>query len=68
VDLHAEQLLEILNETSVVEQTPTRPPTHQKVEIAVFVGFTASDGAKHTNVVSATPLCQAQDFVTPFCL
>ncbi len=47
MDLHADQLLVILNQPRMIQQTPTRLPSYQQIEIAIFAGFTASHGAGH---------------------
>src|ERR1017187_10291001 len=66
MDLHAEQLLEILNQPGVIQQTPARFPGDQQIEVAVLIGFAAGHGAEHTQAVGASPPGELEDFLPPF--
>ena len=47
MDLHPEQLLEILNQPGMIQQAPARLPRYEKIEVAVLIGFTAGHRAEH---------------------
>jgi hypothetical protein len=66
MDLHSEQLLEILNQAGVIEQTPAWLPRYQQIEIAVLISFTASHGSEHPQAVGAALFGEPEDFFPPF--
>ena len=61
MDLHPEQLLEILNQPGMIQQTPARLPRYQEIEVAVLIGFTAGHRAEHAQAVGAAPLREPED-------
>ena len=66
MDLHPKQLLEILNQPGMIQQTPARFPRDQQIEVAVLVGFTAGHGTEYTHIVGAAPLGEYEDLFPPF--
>src|SRR5450631_1124215 len=66
MDLHPQQLLEILDKSCVIHQTPARLPGYQQIEVAVLCGFTAGNGAEHAQAVGAALLGEAEDRLPPF--
>jgi hypothetical protein len=56
MDLDPEQLLEILNQPGMIQQTPARLPRYQQIEVAVLIGFTACHGTENAQIVGAAPL------------
>jgi hypothetical protein len=65
MNLHPEQLLEILNQPGMIHQAAASFPGDQQVEIAILIGFTAGNRAKYTKAVRAMLLRKAKDFVPP---
>jgi hypothetical protein len=57
-----EQLLEILNQPGVIEQTPARLPRYQQIEVAVLIGIAAGHGSEHPQAVGAALPGELQDF------
>jgi hypothetical protein len=66
MDLHPKQLLEVLNQPGMIQQTPARLSGYQQVEVAALIGFTTGHGAEHAQAVGAAPLGQPEDFFPPF--
>jgi hypothetical protein len=66
MNLDTEQVLKVLHPSGVVEQTATGLPCDKQIEIALLVGFAASNGAKHARPVRAMKLGQTEDLVPPF--
>jgi len=66
MDLDPEQLLKILNQPGMIQQTPARLPRYQQIEVAVLIGFTAGHGAEHAQAVGAAPPGEPEDFFPPF--
>jgi hypothetical protein len=52
MDLDPEQLLQVLNQPGMIQQTPARLPRYQQIEVAALVGFASGHGAEHAQVVS----------------
>jgi hypothetical protein len=63
MNFDAEQLLKILHQPGVVQQTTSRFPLHQEIEIAVLARFASGDGAKNADITSPAPLSEAEDFL-----
>ena len=55
MNFHAQQVLEILNQTRVIHQAAARFPRNQQIEVAVFIGLAAGHGTKHAQAVRAAP-------------
>ena len=53
MDLHPKQILEIFNQTSVIEKTAAWFPSDQQVEVAIFIGFIGGHRAEHAQTVRA---------------
>ena len=66
MDLRPKQLLKILNQPGMIQQTPARLPRDQQIEIAVLIGVTAGHGTEYTYVKSATTLGEAEDLFPPY--
>jgi hypothetical protein len=62
VDLDPKQLLEILNQPGMVQQTPARLPGDQQIEVAARIGVATGHGAEHAQVVGAVPFGETKDF------
>jgi len=65
MDLHPEQLLEILNQPGVIHQTPAGFPGDQQIEVAILIGFTARNRPKHTQTVGSAPPGKPEDLLPP---
>ena len=63
---HSEQFLEILNQPGVIHQAPARFSGDQQIQVAVLIGITVGNGAKHTQVAGAAPSGQPEDLLPPF--
>jgi len=66
MDLHAEQVLDILNQPGVIQQTPARLPRYQQIEVAVLIGFTAGHRAEPVKAVGAVPRGEPEVLFPPF--
>src|SRR5450432_1482557 len=66
MDLHSEQLLEVLNQPGMIQQTAAWLPGYQQIEVAARIGLTASHGAEHAHAGSAAPPGEEEDFLPPF--
>ena len=56
MDLYPNQLLEILNQNGVIQQTPARLPRYQQIEVAVLIRFATGYRAEHAQVAGAALL------------
>jgi hypothetical protein len=65
MDLHPKQVLEIFNQTSVIQKTPAWFPSDQQVEAAIFSGCIAGHRAEHAQTVRAVPLGKPEDLHPP---
>lgn len=66
MDFEPEQIMKILNQRGMVQQTSAGLPRYQQIEIAVFICRTTRDGAKYPQIARAMPLRQPADLLTPF--
>ena len=66
VDFDSEEVLEILDEAGVVEETAAGFPGDEKVQVAAFVGLTAGHRAEDAEVVSAAEGREAEDLFAAF--
>lgn len=55
VDFHAEQFLEILHQSSVVQEAPAGFPGDEQIQVTVLIGFAAGHGAEYAQSVGAAP-------------
>jgi hypothetical protein len=62
MDLHAEQIFEILRKGNVVKQGTARFPFHQEIQVAFGRGITAGDRSKDTNTAGTVALSKGQNF------
>ena len=67
MDLDPEQLLKILNQPGMIQQTPARLPGDPQVEVAILIGFTAGHGAEPAQAVGAAPLGETENLLPPLC-
>ena len=61
MDLDPEQLLQVLNQPGMIQQTPAWLPRYQQVEVAALVGFASGHRAEHPQVVGAVPRGEPED-------
>ena len=62
---NAEKVLEILQETHVVEKRGLGLEINKKVDITIRARLAASDGPKYRNLTSASAMSDGQDFFAP---
>ena len=65
MNLHAEQVLKILNQSGVVQQTASRFPLDQQIEVAALPGLAAGHRAKDTQIARASFPSQTEYLRTP---
>ena len=66
MDLDPEQLLQVLNQPGMIQQTPAWLPRYQQIEVAALVGLASGNGAEYTQIVGAMPRGEPEDLFPPF--